>query len=234
MLASGSKNGKVKAWQIKTGKCLRRFEQAHTQGVTCISFSKDNSQILTGSFDATVKVHGLKSGKTLKVFREHTSFVNECQFSADGLHVISCSADGTVRIWDAKSTDCLNVIRPTTATKMADITVNTVTFLPKNNDQFIVCSRTPSILLMNTKGQTLQTFTNGTKVDFVTCLVSPRGEWIYGVGEDSNLYCFRSDSAEVVHTLKLHEKETIGITHHPHINLIASFADDGTVRLWKP
>ena len=42
--------------------------------VTCLQFSKDNSQLLSASFDMTVRVHGLKSGKTLKEFRGHTRF----------------------------------------------------------------------------------------------------------------------------------------------------------------
>ena len=34
------------------------------------------------------RIHGLKSGKTLKEFRGHTSFVNNSEFAADGHHVI--------------------------------------------------------------------------------------------------------------------------------------------------
>ena len=34
------------------------------------------------------RVHGLKSGKTLKEFSGHTSFVNDAVFTQDGHHVI--------------------------------------------------------------------------------------------------------------------------------------------------
>jgi WD40 repeat-containing protein SMU1 len=54
-LATGSQEGKVKVWQIATGKCVRRFESAHTKGVSSICFNKDGSQLLTGSFDQTVR-----------------------------------------------------------------------------------------------------------------------------------------------------------------------------------
>lgn len=55
MLASGSQSGKVKIWKIATGQCLRKLEKAHSLGVTCIQFSRDNSQILTASFDTFVR-----------------------------------------------------------------------------------------------------------------------------------------------------------------------------------
>ena len=55
-------------------------------------------QILSASFDQSIRVHGLKSGKTLKEMRGHTSFVNEAIFMADGHHIISASSDGNVKV----------------------------------------------------------------------------------------------------------------------------------------
>ena len=51
---------------------LEIWEIVTSLKVTCLQFSKDNSQLLSASFDMTVRVHGLKSGKTLKEFRGHT------------------------------------------------------------------------------------------------------------------------------------------------------------------
>ena len=43
-------------------------------------------------------MHGLKSGKTLKEFRGHTSFVNDAIFTTDAHNIISASSDGTVKV----------------------------------------------------------------------------------------------------------------------------------------
>ena len=44
------------------------------------------------------RVHGLKSGRVLKEFRGHTSFVNQAHYIPDTNNVISCSSDGTIKV----------------------------------------------------------------------------------------------------------------------------------------
>jgi WD40 repeat protein len=44
------------------------------------------------------RLHGLKSGKTIKEFRGHTSFVNNAIFSHDMSRILSASSDGTVKV----------------------------------------------------------------------------------------------------------------------------------------
>jgi len=238
LVASGAQDGKIKVWRLKTGACLRKFERAHTKGVTCVVFSRDGTQLVSSSFDTLVRVHGLKSGKTLKEFRGHTSFVNDVVYSLDGGRILSGSSDGTIKVWDAKTTECLATFQPPNPNVGTGVTVSVHSIMvnPKSSDQILVCDKSPNVHLMTIQGQLIKTFSSGKREggDFVAACCSPRGDWLYCIGEDKTLYCFNLESYKLEHMMKVHDKDVIGLAHHPHRNLLATYSDEGVMKLWKP
>ncbi|KAM8880303.1 WD40 repeat-containing protein SMU1-like isoform 2-T2 [Spinachia spinachia] len=201
LLATGAQNGKIKVWRIQSGSCLRRFEHAHNKGVTCVSFSKDHTQILSASFNQTIRIHELRSGKTLKELKSHSSFVNDAFFTPDGFHIVGASSDGTVKIWNTTSCQCIHTF--TSVSRTPDEPVNSVIPLPQNPEHFVICNHSDTVVIMNMSGQAVKTFSSDRqqRAHFVCCTLSPRGEWIYCVGEDSVLHCFDYTTGKLQKTL---------------------------------
>lgn len=54
--------------------------------------------MLSGSYDKLVKIHNIKSGKLVKEFQGHTSFINAVLYSQDNKTIISGSSDGTIKV----------------------------------------------------------------------------------------------------------------------------------------
>jgi len=64
--------------------------------------------------------------------------------------------------------------------------------------------------------------------------ISPKGEWLYGVAEDRTLYCFATETGDLEQTVKVSEKDVIGLAHHPSRNVIAAFSADGSLSFLRP
>ena len=84
--------------------------------------------------------------------------------------------------------------------------------------------------------QVVKTLTSGkgTGGDFVGACLSPRGEWLNCLGEDGFLYSFAVGPGRLDNYLDVIQgKGAIGLAHHPHRNLVATWAIDGAVKVWK-
>lgn len=71
-----------------------------------------------------------------------------CHALQDGHFCISASSDATVRVWNLKTNECVNTFRVS-----GDAAVNSVHLLPKFDNQFIVCNRTNTVVIVNIRGQ---------------------------------------------------------------------------------
>jgi len=131
-----------------------------------------------------------------------------------------------------KTTECLRTFTPNPG-QSAVVSVLGVSRLPKHPDRLIVATRSPVLRVMSTNGQVIQSYTL-TSGDIVAYCPSPKGNYVYAVGSDSVLYAFSTETAKLEHVLKLHKKDVVGVTHHPHRNIFGSFSQDGTLKIWRP
>lgn len=86
-------------YDIKTRERLYTLK-GHTDSITCIEISPDNSFIVTGSRDKTVRIWDSKTGKCLCILSGHTGLIDSISISEDSRYVTSGSWDRTTRVWE--------------------------------------------------------------------------------------------------------------------------------------
>ena len=158
-LASGCRDGTLKVWRLSTGACARKFAKAQQGAVTCIAWSRDGSQLITGGADGVVRTHGLKSGRQLQQF-SHSASGSTCSvgFVSDST-IISAASDGRVTLWDARSASSLQSLTAPEALAKRDRVevastsrnVAVVSLLSVEGPKFVVVDRSATAILVDVR-----------------------------------------------------------------------------------
>jgi len=70
--------------------------------VDSLAFSPDGRWLASGSWDGTVSLWEIPSGRRVATLEGHTSYVLSVAFSPDGRLLASGSGDGTVILWGVR------------------------------------------------------------------------------------------------------------------------------------
>ncbi len=99
----GRNRYRLKLWDVATGQLIRMME-GHSVLVTSLAFSPDGQQALSGSFDKSVKLWDIGTGKELisMVGDGHAAFVRSVAFSSDGKLGLAAISQGAA-LWDLAS-----------------------------------------------------------------------------------------------------------------------------------
>jgi guanine nucleotide-binding protein subunit beta-2-like 1 protein len=114
MLLSGSRDCTIIVWEltrkeedkggdqyvrIVEGKMLRRL-CGHNHFISDIDISSDRQYALSASWDCTLRLWNLKTGKTAQTFTGHKKDVLSVAFSPDNRQIVSGSRDKTINVYN--------------------------------------------------------------------------------------------------------------------------------------
>ncbi|KAG0227147.1 WD40-repeat-containing domain protein [Mortierella sp. GBAus27b] len=107
---SGSKDGSIIKWDLKTGKKMFVFPggrkgvegfKGHTDHVICLAVSSDNQFLASGGKDKKIHIWSVQENKWLHSFKQqHKDTVTALSFRKGHNQLYSVSNDRTVKLWN--------------------------------------------------------------------------------------------------------------------------------------
>ena len=197
----------------------------HTNLVSDVSYSSDGEQLVSVSWDHTVRLWRW-DGKLLGVFKGHDEAIYGVAFSPDGQTIASASGDQTIKLWNTQGT----MLKTLSGHRS---TVRAVEFSP--DGQLVVsASDDGDIRVWNRDGSLRQTLVGHHGGSSVLALAfSPDGQTLASGGGDGSIKLWPIDVSQPAKTLTGHRQAVSGVVFSPDGATIASSSRDNTIRLWN-
>ena len=202
----------------------------HTNNVTSASFSPDGKKIVSASWDKTIRIWDVETGKQIGVATEnHTSFVSYATFSPDGKKIISASDDRTIRIWDAETGEQIG--EPLEG--HTDF-INSASFSP-DGKKIVSAADDRTIRIWDAEtgeqiGEPLEGHT-----DIINSVsFNPDGKKIISASDDRTIRIWDAETGEQIgEPLEGHTDFINSASFSPDGKKFVSAADDRTIRIWN-
>ncbi len=212
---------------------LRSF-QGHNGVIMAVSFSPDGKIIASASFDKTIKLWQVSTGKLITTLEGHQERLWSLRFSPDGKTLASSSYDSTIKLWNVADGTLKKTIFGHNKTQ-----VRSVDFSP--DGKLLASSDSHGwIKLWNAKDGTLIKSipahrTKKGRSWWVTAIKFNRdGKILASTSSDKTvkLWELENGSLNLLKILKGHRGNVRTVDFHPNNNYLASAGADGMVKLW--
>ena len=210
----------------------KRLFGGHASNVSSVAVSPDGRYIVSGSWDKTLRVWELETGRCLHTLQEgHWGEVLSVAVSPDGRHIVSSGKyEKTLRVWELGTGRFLHTLEGLTGS------IKSVAVSP--DGRYIVSASEDKTLRVWDFGtcrclHTLQGYTD----DVTSVAVSPDGRYIVQPREDKtlrvrDLRVWELETGRCIHTLQGHADRVCSVAVSPDGRHIVSGSEDKTLRVW--
>ncbi|KAF8978613.1 hypothetical protein BGZ46_006274 [Entomortierella lignicola] len=238
ILAVGLASGDIILYETSNWGTMGVFK-GHRLVVSSLAYSKTRNQIVSSSFDSTIRLWGVDSCECTIAFEGHDGKVSGVAYSPDEDRIVSGSEDKTVRIWNVETGICIHTLEGHSEG------VFNVIYSPRG-DQVASASEDKSVRLwdvgtgdcihiikcdlpivpgdLNRPTEKYGNIFNGNLI-----MYSPKGDQIISSG---TLMLWDVETGDCIHDFQGHSDMINCVVFSPTGDMMASGCWDGTARLW--
>ncbi|CAG8248445.1 unnamed protein product [Penicillium salamii] len=104
-------DGKVKFWDLLSGKFIDELDWNPMTAITGLRYNKASELVAFSCDDLSIRVIDLETRKLVREFWGCVGQVNDFIFSNDGRWIIAASMDSVVRVWDLPTAHLVDIFR---------------------------------------------------------------------------------------------------------------------------
>ena len=218
-IASGSKDGIVKIWNIKNRQCLYSLS-SHTAAIRDLKWG-GVGLIYTASQDRTIKVWEASSGKLIRNLEGHAHWVNN----------ISLNTEAALRLGPYNHRgECAN-----NKEEMIQYALNSYKkIFDKQSEMLCSGSDDFTAFLWNptkTKKPILRMTGHQQPINFIA--YSPDGRYIATASFDNSVRLWNGQTGKFIKTLRGHVQSVYQLAWSADSRLLCSSSQDSTLKIWE-
>jgi WD40 repeat protein len=239
LIATASYDRSIKIWDVSNQSKIPDFSQksgiyvptclhtltGHQQPISSIAFSPDGQQLVSSSFDKTIKLWDVQTGECLKTLLGHRSRIWTVAFHPNGKQIASGGDDNHTKIWDLKQGRCINTIVGHTNAILAVNLNHLGSYLASGNED-----NTIRIWDVN-KGEIIKTLRDHTNrvwsVNF-----SPDDRLLASGSADYTIKIWDWQGGNCLRTLRGHHSWVWRVVFSPDAQTLVSSSYDQTIKIW--
>lgn len=229
LLATAS-NGCVKVWNIRTGSCLRTFDDAGY--ALCASFLPGDGLIVCGTKAGEIQLFDVASSSLIDTIEAHKGHeVWSLHVSSDGTQMVTGGADKTVKFWEFKVSESRGLKLKHKRTLELSDDVLSVRLSPDNKYiSAALLDNTIKVFLVDTLKFYLSLY--GHKLPVLSMDISHDSKLLISSSADKNIKIWGLDFGDCHKSIFAHNDSILQVLFDPFSHNFFSASKDKSVKYW--